>query len=157
MAWRGGSDASPVGPPHPSCLQVSKQYILGVLTAPTPDLSWQVWVSVSQGSWQFSRARMGRAGCGGGQPRDPRRVLLQHRSLANSLSPLPRQRTGALGLCLWEDFPGSSRTWGWPGLEKLVTCPTWVSGPLPPFCPRGLRGSHPTNVCKCFEIFLQCI
>lgn len=45
----------------------------------------------------------------------------------------------------------------WSGLEKLVTCPTWVSGPLPPFCPRGLRGSHPTNVCKCFEIFLQCV
>lgn len=67
------------------------------------------------------------------------------------------ERTGVLGLCLWEDFPGSSRTWGWPGLEKLVTWPTWVSGPLPTFCPRGLRGSHPTNVCKCFEIFLQCV
>lgn len=39
-------DASPLGPPHPSCLQVSKQYILGVPTAPTPDLSWQVWVSL---------------------------------------------------------------------------------------------------------------
>lgn len=44
-------DASPLGPPHPSCLQVSKQYILGAPSAPTPDLSWQVWVSltVSQG------------------------------------------------------------------------------------------------------------
>ena len=30
--------------PHPFCLQVSKQYILGVSSAPTPDLSWQVWV-----------------------------------------------------------------------------------------------------------------
>lgn len=27
-------------------IQVSKQYILGVPTAPTPDLSWQVWVSL---------------------------------------------------------------------------------------------------------------
>lgn len=37
-------DASPLGPPHLSCLQVSKQYILGVPQPPTPDLSWQVWV-----------------------------------------------------------------------------------------------------------------
>lgn len=52
-------------------------------------------------------------------------------------------------------FLGSSRIWGWSGLEKLVTCSTWVSGPSPPFCPWGLGGSHPTNVCKCFEVFLQ--
>lgn len=29
-------DASPLGPPHPSCLQVSKQYILGVPSVPHP-------------------------------------------------------------------------------------------------------------------------
>lgn len=29
-------DASPMGPPHPFCLQVSKQYILGVPSVPHP-------------------------------------------------------------------------------------------------------------------------
>lgn len=74
-------------------------------------------------------------------------------------SPMPRQwlgeeRSHRNSVCR-KTFLGSPRTWGWSGLEKLVTCPTWVSGPLPPFCPWGLGGSHPTNVCKCFEVFLQ--
>lgn len=43
MAWRGRSEMpAPLALP----IQVSKQYILGVPTAPTPDLSWQVWVSL---------------------------------------------------------------------------------------------------------------
>lgn len=41
----GGAEMpAPWALPHPFCLQVSKQYILGVPQPPTPDLSWQVWV-----------------------------------------------------------------------------------------------------------------
>lgn len=66
-----GQRCQPSGPPHHFCLQVSKQYIWGVPSAPTPDLSWRVWVSFSfsgkgwdrRGSWGFSEPLV-QGGCG---------------------------------------------------------------------------------------------
>lgn len=168
----GGSEMpAPWALPHPFCLQVSKQYILGVSSAPTPDLSWQVWVPLflpwegleqdrklgvselctgwgvgSFRAWHLSRAWEW------GHPLYPRPALLHpHPCPDSAVSPLPHSGmvTGGGGARATRGLGGAVlKDLGQVSALGLVTCPGQVLNPSPPSPPLGPGGSHPTNVCK---------